>query len=120
MERTLSLHKLLFFMLVNINIHSYAQWNVTTISTPSLPRGDFNTAVGWYQDTIYIFGGYQLPNTWIEYIISDNTMIDRGPDALPFTTNGHGDFYTQMNDKLYWIGGPDALPFTTNGHGDFY
>eukprot|EP01083_Nonionella_stella_P071394 191722_1 len=105
MERTLSLHKLLFFMLVNINIHSYAQWNVTTISTPSLPRGDFNTAVGWYQDTIYIFGGYQLPNTWIEYIISDNTMIDRGPDALPFTTNGHGDFYTQMNDKLYWIGG---------------
>eukprot|EP01083_Nonionella_stella_P142257 439804_1 len=107
----MSLYKLLFFMLININIHTYAQWIVTTISTPPLPRGDFNKAVGWYQDTIYIFGGDQHSNAWIEYVISTNTMIDRGSDQLPYTTSGRGNFYTQMNDKLYWIGGTTSSQY---------
>eukprot|EP01083_Nonionella_stella_P077997 213225_1 len=96
------------FVLIGINIHTHAQWNVITRSTPPLPRGECNQAVGYYDDTIYIFGGGNTSNaralsSLIEYTISTDTMLSVGQS--PYDVSAHGQYYTQMNNKLYWLEG---------------
>eukprot|EP01083_Nonionella_stella_P176166 615712_1 len=95
--------KSMLFMFVNIIIYTHAQWNITTISNPALPREDFNQVVGYHSGTIYMFGGENYPNAWSEYVISTNSVIDRGSNHLLYAPNGKGQYYTQMNDKLYYL-----------------
>eukprot|EP01083_Nonionella_stella_P055766 147002_1 len=73
-----------------------------TASTPLLPTPNQAQAPGYYNDTIYIFGGAN-PNEWVEYVISTNRMLHRGLDQLPYSSLGESQYYTQMNSKLYWI-----------------
>eukprot|EP01083_Nonionella_stella_P280462 954122_1 len=95
-----SLSRLLFVYLINMNTN-HAQWTIMTASTPLLPTPTKAQATGFYNDTIYIFGG-DHQNEWAEYVISTNTMIYRA-NQLPYPSLGESQYYTQMNGKLYWI-----------------
>eukprot|EP01083_Nonionella_stella_P108373 315168_1 len=96
-----SLSRLLFVYLINMNTN-HAQWTIMTASTPLLPTPTKAQATGFYNDTIYIFGGDHR-NEWVEYVISTNRMVHRGLDQLSYSSLGESQYYTQMNSKLYWI-----------------
>eukprot|EP01083_Nonionella_stella_P304087 1055152_1 len=77
-----------------------AQW--ISPSQTTLPNSDSNMAIGYYQNTIIILGGYENPQDMIEYDIIEsvfNTIVG----VLPFDTTGYSQFYTQMDNMIYII-----------------
>eukprot|EP01083_Nonionella_stella_P070185 187649_1 len=77
-----------------------AQW--ISPSQPTLPNSDSNMAIGYYQNTIIILGGYENENDVIEYD-SINNVFNKDAGATPIRTTGNSQFYTQMNDMIYII-----------------
>eukprot|EP01083_Nonionella_stella_P070184 187648_1 len=77
-----------------------AQW--ISPSQTTLPNSDSNMAIGYYQNTIIILGGYENPQDMIEYDIVES-VFNTTVGVLPFDTTGYSQFYTQMDNMIYII-----------------
>eukprot|EP01084_Bolivina_argentea_P046115 84899_1 len=90
-------------------LHSLKNNNWKTSST-SLPRNDYEMACGYYNQSIYLLGGYENGKQLIEYNILSAQMIDHGITALAIQPNESisrfsqmSQFYTQKGDTLYML-----------------
>merc|ERR1719334_295720 len=83
------------------------QW--TNYSVPALPRKDQQLAVGYYNDSIYIFGGQSYPHSMVRYDILSDSMIDYGENyTRDVLGNDEGDqgcnsHFTQIGNTLYML-----------------
>eukprot|EP01083_Nonionella_stella_P164613 545365_1 len=83
-----------------------SEWIQT--SSPKLPRADYCIAVGFYNGSIYLLGGYGHRYQITEYAIERNLFIDHGLEAMhtyaPFQlygVYGYAQFWTQIDHLLY-------------------
>eukprot|EP01084_Bolivina_argentea_P272669 464320_1 len=80
---------------------NYYQW--ITANTV-LPRADWDSAIGTYNNTIYIFGGDSNRKQLIQFDITSHNFVDLGQNALPMDVWGDSQFYTQIIETtLFWI-----------------
>eukprot|EP01084_Bolivina_argentea_P064035 116804_1 len=70
-----------------------------------MPRPGDGMAVGSYNDSIYLLGGFQYQHQLIRYDINTNKMIDLGANHFPSSANifGYGQFYSVKNNIIYMI-----------------
>eukprot|EP01084_Bolivina_argentea_P100765 180801_1 len=80
---------------------SYNSWVLS--SQPLLPRQIFGSAIGHYNETIFILGGFYDKQQLITYDISLNEFNDSGITSLSHEIYGAGQFYTQNNNIIYMI-----------------
>jgi hypothetical protein len=95
------------FVLSMLFIVGDADW--ITHSDPALPREDRGMAVGYYDDSLYLFGGDDYKQQLVEYDMNNNTFIDHGSSNLSVNEFGRGVYFTQMNSTTlytiqYWAG----------------
>eukprot|EP01084_Bolivina_argentea_P272668 464318_1 len=84
---------------------NYYQW---ITGNTRLPRADWMSAIGTYNNTIYIFGGAGGPDDngqqLVQFDITSQNFVDLGRKTLPMNVYGFCQFYTQSNETtLYWI-----------------
>eukprot|EP01083_Nonionella_stella_P282699 961975_1 len=84
-----------------------AQWIL--VDQPKMPRADYAMAIGEYNKTMYIMGGWHNNRQLIEYNIEDNALIDYGISFFSIDLWGYSTFYTQVDNLLYILTAPDAL-----------
>eukprot|EP01083_Nonionella_stella_P302727 1044975_1 len=71
-------------------------------SNVTIPRIIDESAVGFYQDEIYIFGGSVDKRQIIRYDVTRNAFIDDGTDLLSADTRSLAQFYAQSGDTMYF------------------
>eukprot|EP01083_Nonionella_stella_P184955 673104_1 len=71
-------------------------------SNVTIPRIIDESAVGFYQDEIYIFGGSVDKRQIIRYDVTRNAFIDDGTDLLSADTRSLAQFYAQSGDVMYF------------------
>eukprot|EP01083_Nonionella_stella_P179004 634153_1 len=88
---------------------SQTQW---IVSDEPLPRLSDEMAIGEYNGTIFVFGGWDYSRQLVEYAISTQTLTDRGKLFLPKRARGgDGQFWTQQDDIVYLIQHPSPNTF---------
>eukprot|EP01084_Bolivina_argentea_P297434 512410_1 len=75
------------------------------IEPESLTRGDRSQAIGYYNSTIFVIGGYRNPRALIKYDIETKTIITNIQTATNITTEitCAGQAWTQKEHVLYII-----------------
>eukprot|EP01083_Nonionella_stella_P118781 354699_1 len=71
-------------------------------SNVTIPRIIDESAVGFYEDEIYIFGGSVDKRQIIRYDVTRNAFIDDGTDLLSADTRSLAQFYAQSGDVMYF------------------
>eukprot|EP01083_Nonionella_stella_P055315 145945_1 len=71
-------------------------------SNVTIPRMIDESAVGFYADEIYIFGGIGYAQQIIRYNFTRNEFIDDGTELLSVGTRGIAQFYDQSGDTMYF------------------
>eukprot|EP01083_Nonionella_stella_P008960 25969_1 len=71
-------------------------------SNVTIPRIIDESAVGFYEDEIYIFGGSVNKRQIIRYDVTRNAFIDDGTDLLSADTRSLAQFYAQSGDVMYF------------------
>eukprot|EP01083_Nonionella_stella_P297025 1008909_1 len=71
-------------------------------SNVTIPRIIDESAVGFYEDEIYIFGGSVNKRQIIRYDVTRNAFIDDGTDLLSADTGSLAQFYAQSGDTMYF------------------
>eukprot|EP01083_Nonionella_stella_P089834 250842_1 len=80
-------------------IHA-AQWILSSSTLPSMDNG---YAVGVYDNSIYLLGGYNNPKQLTEYNIADDTFINHGTQTLwSSQVSGYTQYWTQEQEILYF------------------
>eukprot|EP01083_Nonionella_stella_P243491 848385_1 len=74
-------------------------------SNVTIPRMIDESAVGFYADEIYIFGGIGYAQQIIRYNFTRNEFIDDGTELLSVGTRGIAQFYDQSGDTMYFSRG---------------
>eukprot|EP01083_Nonionella_stella_P173391 597914_1 len=90
----------------------YAQWE--EIINPLMPRPDKHMACASYNDTIFIFGGFDHTKQFFQYIISNNTMLDQGESLAEMIFSFGAKFWHQTSHTLYIYNDPDTKNFTVS------
>eukprot|EP01084_Bolivina_argentea_P141652 248902_1 len=91
-------HKTMITFLLFVISIANSQWvRVHTM----VPRYSRRMATGSHNGSIFIIGGWLSPQQLLEY--NTDSWIDHGMYALPSSTFGMSDYYTQINHLLYMI-----------------
>eukprot|EP01084_Bolivina_argentea_P164323 285683_1 len=90
----------LLTILINI---AFAQWIAP--NAPKLPRSCEGSAIGVYNNSIFILGARSGGPTrqLVEYHITNNEMVDHGEYFLLDNTWGSGQSYTQIDNRIFMI-----------------
>eukprot|EP01083_Nonionella_stella_P167807 564944_1 len=77
-----------------------AAWILSDIK---MSRDVDETAIGFYENEIYIFGGWQYQKQLMRYNVIEEKFTDNGINALPLLVGGDNDgqFYHQYANILY-------------------
>eukprot|EP01083_Nonionella_stella_P178572 631208_1 len=98
---------LLSILLVNIfgcnAILDFGDWTLQT-----LLRAAKGMAVGYWDGSVFILGGFPDSKEFVEYEVANDKMIDHGT-ILSFDIEKQGQFYTQTNNNLFMISNDDRL-----------
>eukprot|EP01083_Nonionella_stella_P208654 757018_1 len=81
---------------------------VWELGSGTLPRADWDIAVGAYNDSIFIIGGESESHQATEYQISTNTFIDLGSNRITDAISGEGQFWVHKGEILYMLHEPKA------------
>eukprot|EP01083_Nonionella_stella_P147848 467093_1 len=86
----------LWVFIINFYIEvSQSQW---IEADDPFPRISDEMAIGEYNGTIFIFGGWTYSRQLVEYEINTQTLTDRGTSFLPDNRarGGNGQYWTQQ------------------------
>eukprot|EP01084_Bolivina_argentea_P175126 303319_1 len=72
-------------------------------SDVTMPRQNYDMAVGHYANSIYLLGGYLYGFQLTQYDIDKNIMIFHGEFYLPFMLYGNGQFYSVSNNIMFLV-----------------
>eukprot|EP01084_Bolivina_argentea_P309506 535366_1 len=78
--------------------------NWVTVTVPPLSVKNSAMAVGHYNSSIFLVGGYDQQSQLMEYKIHNNQMINLGTSKLS-NTYADGMYYAQYNEIIYMIDG---------------
>eukprot|EP01083_Nonionella_stella_P115221 341369_1 len=91
----------LYFVSVLLIRSSQTAW---TIGDNPLPRADDEHAVGAYDGTIFILGGYQERHTLVELDIATQSVTDHGKRAImDAEIDGAAQYWSQQGPIIYFI-----------------
>eukprot|EP01083_Nonionella_stella_P143837 447847_1 len=117
MRRLLQYARFHFFSLtISISISIvYSSWKT---GYQYLPQRNMNSAIGKWNNTIYLLGGQDYSQEMYSFTPSDD-YFDYKSTKLNYAVNGGAQFYTQSNHTLYMIsghGGSDQSAIDTHFH----
>eukprot|EP01083_Nonionella_stella_P143838 447848_1 len=103
MRRLLQYARFHFFSLtISISISIvYSSWKT---GYQYLPQRNMNSAIGKWNNTIYLLGGQDYSQEMYSFTPSDD-YFDYKSTKLNYAVNGGAQFYTQSNHTLYMISG---------------
>eukprot|EP01084_Bolivina_argentea_P175128 303324_1 len=90
-------------------LNTYDGWITSSVS---MPRENYDMAIGYYDNSIYLLGGYIHQFQLIEYDIGTNKMIDHGENKLPTKVYGEAQYYSVSNNIIFMIDHFGANLFT--------
>eukprot|EP01084_Bolivina_argentea_P222516 376614_1 len=91
---------LVVLVLLTNTVQNDNQFNSTS---PILPHSDMCMASFYYNNWIYIFGGFYNKRSLVQYNIHNGSIIDHGTNALPLDVIGFSQYWTQISNLFYWI-----------------
>eukprot|EP01083_Nonionella_stella_P252723 870404_1 len=100
------------FSATDLNSNNHTKYDLTQewVTSPiPLPRVADGMAIGWYDHSIYLLGGYNYPFQLVRYDIPSHQMVDLGSHNLQSSVSGLGQFYTTQHNILYIISSPKQL-----------
>ena len=78
---------------------STSQWISTTLK---LPITNHDPGAGYHENIIYIIGGWNNQQGYIEYDTSNNTFtLIQSVFPISISLSGYGQWWFQMNEILY-------------------
>eukprot|EP01084_Bolivina_argentea_P204255 348794_1 len=96
---------LLVIVIITTTQSQYGIW--ISPSESKLPRGDWDMAVGHYNEMIFILEIYNCGHVnnyqMVQYDIETNNFVDNGISSISKPIVGGSQFYTQINHILYII-----------------
>eukprot|EP01083_Nonionella_stella_P147846 467089_1 len=101
----------LWVFIINFYIEvSQSQW---IEADDPFPRISDEMAIGEYNGTIFIFGGWTYSRQLVEYEINTQTLTDRGTSFLPDNRarGGNGQYWTQQGHIVYLLEHPSPNTF---------
>eukprot|EP01084_Bolivina_argentea_P141478 248591_1 len=102
LKRQLKMNTIIFLLLIIIVIINGSQWQ---IEPESLTRADSRQAIGYYNSTIFVIGGYNNPRSLIKYNVETKTITTNIPNRPEITTDIQcdGQSWSQKEHVLYII-----------------
>eukprot|EP01084_Bolivina_argentea_P253661 426205_1 len=85
--------------LTNNSDSEFSIWNTSTVS---LIRSDYQMAVGYINNSIFLIGGAEYNFQVTEYNITRNEMIEHGTSAISSKIYGLGQYYTQISHFVFF------------------
>eukprot|EP01084_Bolivina_argentea_P282650 483867_1 len=83
-----------------LTVVSQSQWILQ--STPNMPKSNFAMGIGYYNNSIYLIGGWSSTKGLVSYNTDQNTFTDYN-NVLSYDTYGLAQFYCQLQDTVYMI-----------------
>eukprot|EP01083_Nonionella_stella_P141106 434141_1 len=89
-----------FYLIICIHIVK-AVW--ITPSDPLMPYADDEMAIGAYNDTIWLIGGYKQRKQTTQFKVVTQTFTNFEANALSSSIRGHSQYWSQQNHIIYLI-----------------